>query len=129
VGAVRPDRPRLTFPAQLRVRRKADFESAYRAGRRFGDNLLSMTVTPNSLGVPRLGLAIAARTVGNSVARNRLRRLIRESFRLAQLGLPQVDIIVGARAGARTATAPRVRESLAALWTKVAKQCAPSPAA
>jgi ribonuclease P protein component len=128
VGAVRPEPPRLTFPAQLRVRRKADFDTAYRVGRRFGDNLLSMTVRPNTAGVPRLGLAIAARTVGNSVARNRLRRLIRESFRLVQRELPQVDVIVGARAGVRVATAPRVRESLASLWNKVATQCAPSPA-
>ena len=128
MGESRPDRARLTFPAQLRVRRKSDFDSAFRKGRRFGDSLLSMTVRSNDAGVPRLGLAIAARTVGNAVARNRLRRIIRESFRLVQHELPPVDVIVGARAAVRDAPAPHVRASLAALWSKVASQCAPSSA-
>lgn len=87
-----------------------------------------MTVRPNALGHPRIGLAIAARTVGKAVARNRVRRIIRESFRLAQHDLPAVDIIVGARAGARDAPAGKLRASLDALWRKVALRCAPSSA-
>jgi len=62
------------------VLRKTDFDAAYRFGRRFHDSHLSVTVRPNSLGHPRLGLAIAAKTIGNAVARNRLRRIIREKL-------------------------------------------------
>jgi ribonuclease P protein component len=80
-----------------------------------------MTVRPNSHGGPRIGLAIAARTVGNAVARNRLRRIIRESFRLAQHRLPSADIIVGARAGVRDAESVRIRASLDALFAKLAR--------
>jgi ribonuclease P protein component len=60
------------------------------------------------------------------VVRNRIRRTIRESFRLHQHALPAVDIVVSARAGARLASAQVLRESLAALWKKVGEQCAPS---
>ena len=60
--------------------------------------------TRNSGGtIPRLGLSIAARIVGNSVRRNRIKRLVRESFRQHQHELPAVDIVVNARAGARDA--------------------------
>lgn len=64
--------------------------------------------------------------IGNAVARNKLRRIIRESFRHAQHRLPAVDLIVGARAAVREAPATRIRESLEALWQKVATTCAPS---
>lgn len=123
-----PPPQRLTFPPQRRVRRKVDFEAAYKRGRRFSDGLFIMTVRANESDGPRLGLAIAARTIGNAVARNRLRRLIRESFRHAQHRLPAADIIVGAKVGARSAPDPVRRQSLSALWNKIASKCAPSSA-
>jgi ribonuclease P protein component len=66
----------------------------------------------------RLGLSIAARSVGNAVNRNRLRRQVRESFRRQQ-GLPPVDIVIGARHGARTAAAKALREALERLWKQI----------
>jgi ribonuclease P protein component len=117
---------RLTLPARLRLRRKSDFAAAYARGRRIGDALFALTVTSNQLQAPRLGLAVAVRTAGNAVARNRIRRIIRESFRLHQLELPCVDVVVSARTAARSASAPALRASLAALWKKVGEQCAPS---
>ena len=73
------------------------------------------------MGAPRLGLAVAVRAAGGGVARNRLRRLIRESFRLNQHTLPALDLVVGCRPSARAAAAPVLRASLAALWAKVAE--------
>lgn len=125
VGSPAPP-PRLTFPPNRRVRRKVDFEAGYKRGRRFSDSLFTMTVRVNGVGGPRLGLAIAARTIGNAIARNRLRRMIRESFRHEQHRLPAADIIVGAKVGARSAPDPLRRQSLCALWKKIASQCAPS---
>jgi ribonuclease P protein component len=78
----------------------------------------------NELGAPRLGLAVAVRAAGGAVARNRLRRLIRESFRLHQHTIPALDLVVGCRPSARAAPAPVLRASLAALWGKVAEGAA-----
>ncbi|HEV7632550.1 MAG TPA: ribonuclease P protein component, partial [Steroidobacteraceae bacterium] len=66
--------------------------------------------------------------VGNAVSRNRVKRTVRESFRLHRAELPGVDLVVGARALARSAHNARLRESLADLWKKIAKQCAASSA-
>jgi len=117
---------RLTLPAQRRLRRKADFEAAYARGRRFGNGFFAVTVYCNSLGWPRLGLAVAVRAAGGAVERNRIRRIVRESFRLHQHEIPALDLVVSARPQARAAPGSELRASLAALWKKVTEQCAPS---
>jgi ribonuclease P protein component len=117
-------RGRLTLPAQRRLRRKSDFEAAYARGRRFGNGFFAVTAQPNDIGGPRLGLAVSVKNAGNSVERNRLRRTIRESFRLHQHELPAVDLVVSARGRARGAAGEELRASLALLWKKVTEQCA-----
>ena len=83
-------------------------------------------MAPNSLEGPRLGLAIAARTVGNSVARNRIRRVVRETFRLRQLQLPAIDLVISARNEARSAGAAELRADLDQLLDRVISRCARS---
>ena len=112
---------RLTLPAQLRLRRKSDFDAAYARGRRLGDGYFTVIARANELGAPRLGLAVAVRAAGNAVARNRLRRLIRESFRLHRHGLPALDLVVGCRPAARAAPAVELRAHLAQLWRRLAQ--------
>ena len=117
-------RGRLTHPAQRRLRRKSDFEAAYARGRRFGNGFFAVTAMPNDIGGPRLGLAVSVKNAGSSVERKRIRRTIRESFRLHQHELPAVDLVVSARGRARDAAAAELRASLSALWQKVNEQCA-----
>jgi ribonuclease P protein component len=114
----------FTLPPRRRLRRKADFDATYARGRRFGDGFFGVTACLNDQGCPRLGLAVAVRAAGGGVPRNRIRRIIRESFRLHQHALPSVDLIVSARSRARDAAGPELRASLAALWKKVTEQCA-----
>ena len=109
------------FRRTQRLCRPAEFQAAYAQGRRFGNELLTATVRMNDRSTVRLGLSIAARTVGNAVSRNRLRRVIRESFRLRQQQLPPVDIVIGARSAARTAAAKELREALQRLWTQISE--------
>lgn len=118
---------RLTLPARKRLRRKADFDAAYARGRRFGNGFFGVTAFWNDKGWPRLGLAVAVRTAGGGVERNRIRRIIRESFRLHQHELPAVDLVVSARNRAKDAPPPELHASLVALWKKVNEQCATLP--
>jgi ribonuclease P protein component len=118
---------RLTLPPRARLRHKVDFDAAYARGRRMSNEFFAVTAMRNDAGAPRLGMAVAVKLAGSAVARNRLRRLIRESFRLHRPQLPAVDLVVSARPPARAASAGALRASLAALWQKVGEQCATSP--
>jgi len=64
-------------------------------------------------------MAVAVRTVGNAARRNRIRRIVRESFRLHQHELPAADIVVNARAAARDADNDKLYASLKRLWGQI----------
>ena len=119
----------LTLPLERRIRHKTQFDAVYAQGRRFGDGYFSVAARANELGGPRLGMAIASKTAGNSVQRNRIRRIIRESFRLRQHALPPLDLVVSARSRVRGAPNAELRASLDALWEQVTNRCASSPRA
>lgn len=51
-------------------------------------------VRPNQAGFPRLGMIVAKRLLGRAVDRNRVKRCIRESFRLVLPELPACDFVV-----------------------------------
>lgn len=112
-----------SFSARQRLRDKAEFDHVYRSGQRYSQSLFQAAACRNAHGAARLGLAIAARSVGNSVARNRIRRLVREAFRLCQHELPACDIVVSARPRARSAGAAELRADIARLFAALSAKC------
>ena len=114
---------RQTFEPRQRLHQPADFRAVRLRGRKFSDPYFSLSVLANHESHPRLGLSIATRTFGTAVARNRIKRLARESFRLNQRALPAVDITVSAREGARAADTRALRASLDNHWKSIAQKC------
>ena len=115
--------PSLGLPPERRLRLSADFKRLYATGRRLGNESFTAVVHPNAAGAPRLGMSVAARMLRRAVERNRVRRLVRESFRIHQLRLPAVDIIVGIRSSVREASSLQLRDSLERLWRKISATC------
>jgi ribonuclease P protein component len=113
----------LKLPRARRLRQPWEFKRAYALGQRLGNALFTAVVQPNGLTAPRLGMSIAARVVRRAVQRNRLRRVIRESFRAHQCELPALDLVIGVRASAVSAESARLRAALEQLWQKVASAC------
>jgi len=112
-------------PAQ-RLRQKSEFDRVYRDARRSADAFFAVFTRSTGAAAPRLGLAVAARIVGNSVRRNHIKRLVRESFRQHQHELPVLDFVVNARSAARDADNLAITRSLERHWRAVIKQCASS---
>lgn len=105
-----------------RLTAKAEFDRVFKRSRRSADKLFTVLYCGNELGYPRLGLAIAKRNVRLAVQRNRLKRLIRESFRAARPGLDSVDIVVLARPLSHTAPNPELLASLSLHWRRLAQR-------
>jgi ribonuclease P protein component len=116
----RPDGARALFRRAQRLRRPGEFRNVYGRGRRIGNEMFAANVLANASDTARLGLSIAVRSSGGAVQRNRIRRLIRESFRLHRHALPALDIVVSARAQARQASAAQLRAALERLWQRIA---------
>ncbi len=69
-------------------------------------------------------MSVSYRTVGNAVSRNRVRRLIREYFRLQHATLPALDYVVTSRPGARNAERPALLTSLERLLADATRKAA-----
>ena len=114
---------RQGFAPHQRILTPAGFDAVYSHRVRAMDSFFTVNAAPNTLGHARLGLSIGKKAVGNSVARNRVKRQVRESFRVIASQLSGLDLVVGARNGARTAHNARLRESLDGLWKEIQKRC------
>lgn len=97
---------------------KAVFDSP--TGKVPGKNLL-LLARNNDLDHPRLGLVIGKKSVKLSVERNRLKRLMRESFRQHQDSLVGWDIVIVARKGLGDVENPELIQHFGKLWKRLAR--------
>jgi len=79
------------------LRKGWEFDEVYSKGRRLHGKGFTLICCPNSMGASRLGISVH-RKIRGAVKRNRLKRIIRESFRLWQKHYPTgADIVFAVR--------------------------------
>jgi ribonuclease P protein component len=111
--------PAAGLPRDARVRRAGDFAALRQASGRLGGRCFSVRWRPNGLDHARLGLAISKRVSKRSVERNRIKRLVRESFRRTRFELPPIDLVVMAREAAAGVSGAELLVELDALWGRL----------
>lgn len=112
------------FPAAARLHTPAEFTRVFRQGVRSADACFNVFACRNDFGSARLGIVVARRAAPRAVTRSRLKRCIRESFRVQRAGLPAVDVVVQARPAAAGQDNITLRASLAWHWREIARRCA-----
>ena len=86
------------FPKTARLLSPKDYKPAFDNARyKVSTKQFLLLATASQARLPRLGLVIAKKHVSKAVQRNRLKRVLRESFRLRQSEIPLIDIVVLAR--------------------------------
>lgn len=118
------DREDLNFPRQLRLVQQRDFQQVFKHTEcKSIDNLLVVLARSNQRDYPRLGMAIAKKKIKTAVARHRLKRAIRESFRHHKSQLRGLDIVVMGQVAAATAPNHDIYSHLEKHWQNLAKRC------
>lgn len=83
------------MPRERRLRSRKEFAAVYERGRSWPNRLVVLRASPNSLQSSRFGFSVSRR-LGNAVARNRVRRRLREAVRLSTI-VPGWDMVFIAR--------------------------------
>jgi ribonuclease P protein component len=107
------------LPRDARLRRPGDFAALRTSSGRAGGRCFHMRYRDNDLGHARLGLAISKRVSKRAVERNRIKRLLRESFRRVRHQLPAVDLMVMAREQAAGVPGTQLLIEIDGLWKKL----------
>jgi ribonuclease P protein component len=98
-------RARFGLGAEKRLAVKADFERLLREGARRNRSGYTFYTSARAGGPPRLGILVTRRHAARATVRNRLKRCIREAFRLEQATLGAIDVLVRPPLGARPGAA------------------------
>lgn len=75
------------------MRETDDFSSVFRFRCSHRGALLDVLAAPNGLDVSRLGMIVPKKVIRTAVGRNRVKRLLREWFRLGQADITGLDVI------------------------------------
>lgn len=114
---------RARLQRHAKLLKAGDFDRVFDRSVRSSDRYFTVLARPNEQKHPRLGLAISKRKVRLAVTRSRLKRLIRESFRLTQQSYC-ADYVVMAGAQDASATNKELLSSLEKHWMILKKKCA-----
>ena len=110
----------------MHLRRPAEFKQVFAKGKAYRQPAFTIIVQDNGLDIPRLGLAVSRRTAARAVVRNRIKRIIRESFRGLHRPLAGRDVVVLARSPSAKLARGELRASLDMLWRQIGESCSAS---
>ncbi|MDO3387685.1 ribonuclease P protein component [Gilvimarinus sp. SDUM040013] len=109
-----------TFSKHQRLLNATEFQTVFdNAPFRASHQFILMLSRPNAEQPARLGLIIAKKNIRRAVDRNRVKRLIRESFREHQQHLYGLDVIVLARRGLAELDNAQIFKLLAKQWRRL----------
>jgi len=82
------------FRSEYKLRKTDEFSSVFAFRRALRNRYFVVNHCPNSGSTARLGVVVAKKLVKASPHRNLIKRVVRESFRMARAGLPCKDLVV-----------------------------------
>lgn len=106
-----------TFSKNKRLLEKSEYDQVFSQSKRLSTSDFIILYRNTTIGHARLGLAIAKKVVPKAHDRNRLKRLLRETFRTKKLA--SVDIIVLAKRGVDKIQSSTLLQNLNKAWDKL----------
>jgi len=105
------------FSAARRLKNKKDYELVFKSANKTISDEFVVLHKKSQLDQARLGLAISKKILPTAVQRNRIKRILRESFR--QQSLPPIDIVFMAKHGIKNKNNSVLFQKLSVIWDKL----------
>lgn len=108
------------MPDPKKLKKRSEFQGAYQTGNKYWNRYFVIYVRQTGFENSRLGITVSKK-VGKSVQRNRVKRLIRESFRHLRPHIQAAyDIVVVGRASASQLKCQQAQNALSSLLQRAA---------
>lgn len=104
------------FARQDRLLTPADYKYVFDQAIKTADSAYTILARLNNLAIPRLGVIVSKKNVPQASARNRLKRIVRESFRHHKAALPAYDVVVICKAKSADLMNEKLFEKLQKHW-------------
>jgi ribonuclease P protein component len=117
------DRPDYRFQRESRLTDTVTFDRVFRKAHRSRDNMFTVLTTENNSCAARLGLAISKKHCRLASSRNRIKRIVRESFRQHRAELDGLDVVVLNQAATHQADNRALFASLEMHWQRLRSTC------
>ena len=105
------------FDKTRRLLNKSDYDNVFNQAKKIVTSEFIVLYRENTIGHARLGLALSKKMIAKAHDRNRLKRMLRETFRTRCL--PAVDIVILARSGVAKVQNSIIIARLSTVWDKL----------
>ena len=113
----------VAYTSNLRLRKNGDFRRVFRQRKRLFSSHFVLYYWLNDQNHPRLGVVVSRRNARLATRRNRIKRKVKEVFRLRQTEFAGIDIVIVAQKSAEKATKEELSLCLEKLFTQLQKHC------
>jgi ribonuclease P protein component len=104
------------FSRKLRLSHPSEFKAVFQADRKVSCRTFALRSKKNTFGHARLGIVVAKRNVRRANARNLIKRIVRESFRMHQSEVTNFDIVVVIYQPYSTLSREKMRRAIDEKW-------------
>ena len=108
------------FDKTRRLLKKSEYDDVIKQAKKLVNTEFIVLYRENTVGHARLGLALSKKMIAKAHDRNRLKRLLRETFRTRCL--PALDIVILARNGVAKVQNSIVNAKLSQVWDKLCEK-------
>lgn len=111
-----------TFTRKDRLLTSCEYREIFQRAHKISSDSITVFFKKNTINRARLGFIISKKYIKNSVDRNRIRRIIRESFRFSKLILKKFDIVILVKQKISRQDKKALRQKIDLLWEKISIQ-------
>ncbi len=111
------------FLSKQHIRHASEFDIVFKQGKRLTEACFVFHYVKTERDYPRLGMVVSKKNCALAVNRNRIKRVIREQFRLNQQAFSGIDLVVALKSPIKTMSDQEQGECIKKLFSQLVTCC------